>query len=125
MTMNKKEQAEFAAAKKAVFVARALNWTEPVECDVKVPKRGETRGYLFNTYNQSIMHALSNEVHHAVSYIDGAPPTKTSSQNPTEMYSTELLALRALRHAVECESAEKLAKIDMQISEERAKGAKP
>lgn len=118
MAMNKKEQAEFDAAKKAVFVARALNWTESVSLDVPVPKKGETRGYVFNEMGSPpyVAHALSSTIGHATSWLDPSPPKKTTSQRPIPMYSTELLALKALRHALENRYAETLAKIDMQIA---------
>lgn len=121
MSMSKKEQAEFAAAKKAVIVARALNWTEPVERDVPPPayNQNDTLGYTFNTYDARVMYGRSSSIHHATS--DSEMPQKTRSQRPLSMYSTKLLALKALRHAVECECAEKLARIDMDIAQERAK----
>lgn len=117
MSMNKKEQAEFDAAKKAVIVARALNWSEPVERDIPVPQNGESKGFTFNIYSAEVMFALSSSANHATSR-DGFPK-KTSSQRPMNLFSTKLLALKALRHAVEKECAEKLASIDMQIQAER------
>jgi len=118
MAMNKKEKAEFDAAKKAVFVARALNWTQPVYPDVPVPKSGETTGYLFNAYNCRVMFARSSTIGHASS--DEDMPTKTSRQGCRALYSTRLLALQALRHELEKEYANTLAAIDMQIQKESA-----
>lgn len=117
MAMNKKEKAEFEAAKKAVFVARALNWTDPVAPDIPVPLCGEARGFVVG--HDCVMHGLSTSVSHASGWIDSSPPTRTTSQGARSMYSTKLLALRALRHAVECECAKRLAKIDMQIAVEK------
>jgi hypothetical protein len=117
MSMNKKEQAEFDAAKKAVIVARALNWSEPVERDIPIPQGGESKGFIFNTYSAAVMYALSSSVGHATSH-EGFPK-KTSSQRGMSLFSTRLLALRAMRHEVEKECAEKLAGIDMQIQAER------
>jgi len=117
MAMNKKEQAEFDAAKKAVIVARALNWSEPVAPDVPAPRNGEVRGFLFG--RDCAMHALSSPVSHATGWIDSEPPKQTSSQGGRSMYSTKLLALKALRHTTELECAERLAKIDMQIANEK------
>lgn len=114
--MNKKEQAEFDAAKKAVVVARALNWTEPVAPDVPPPSWGEplTTGYVLNTYNACVNVACSSSVSHSIGKTD-----RVTSQNSRSLYSTKLLALRALRHAVEKECAEKLASIDLQIQAEQ------
>ena len=120
MAMNKKEQAEFAAAKKAVFVARVLNWTAPVETDVPAPasgRSGETTGFLFNEHGKPcVMYAISSSVGHGTSWDEA--PKKTSSQGARAMYSTRVLALKAMRHALENKYAEILAAIDMQIQEE-------
>jgi hypothetical protein len=117
MSMNKKEQAEFDAAKKAVIVARALNWSEPVERDIPAPQNGESKGFTFNTYSTEVLFALSSWGFHATSR-DGFPK-KTSTQRGVNLFSTKLLALKALRCAVEKECAEKLAGIDMQIQAEK------
>lgn len=115
MAMNKKEQAEFDAAKKAVIVARALNWTQPVAPDVPPPPTSSTltTGYLFGSYGVEL--SCSSSINHARGKTD-----RTNSQGPRRLYSTKLLALRALRHEVEKECAEKLAKIDMQIHAEES-----
>lgn len=115
--MNKKEQAEFAAAKRAVIVARALNWSEPVLPDIEPPKSGIVKGYIYNAHSCVIMYAISSPVSHATGWDKF--PVKTSSQRPLSMYSTELLALKALRHAVEKECAEKLADIDIEIQAQK------
>jgi hypothetical protein len=119
MAMNKKEQAEFEAAKKAVIVARALNWSEPVARDVfpSSSSAGDVRGFTFNTYSNEVLYALSGAVGHATS--DDKFPVKTSRQNSISMFSTKLRALKALRHSAEKECAERLAKIDMQIQAEQ------
>jgi len=119
MAMNKKEQAEFEAAKKAAVVARALNWTEAVEVDVPAPKAGTTKGYLFNAASSQpcIMYCLSSTTGHATSWDQ--MPEKTTTQNSRSMYSTKLRALKALRHELEKKYAESLASIDMQIQKEQ------
>lgn len=66
-----------------------------------------------------ILYALSNSVHHATTWDDF--PTRTSSQGARSMYSSKLLALKALRHQLERDYAETLASIDMQIEEEKVK----
>lgn len=91
MAMNKKERAEFDAAKKAAVVARALNWSEPVERDLFPKNDGnEIRGFTINTYSAEVLHALSSSIGHATSRY--APPKKTTTQRSMSMYSTELLA---------------------------------
>lgn len=119
MAMNEKERTEFDAAKKAVVVARALNWSEPVARDL-LPNNavvGEVCGFTFNAYNGEVLYALSGTVSHATSRDDF--PKRTSTQRGIAMFSTKLLALKAMRHEVEKECAEKLAKIDMQIQAEK------
>ncbi len=118
--MNKKEQAEFEAAKKAVFVARALNWSEPVPRDVAVPVRGHTTGWVYNANLRSpcVMKALSSSTGHATTWESNDFPVGTSTQRGISMYSTRLLALRAMRHEIECEVAEILAGIDIEIQKE-------
>lgn len=121
MAMNKKEQAEFDAAKKAVVVARALNWSEPVEPDLPPPapasRQPDTLGFHFNTYNGSICYVRCSSTNHEKD--DSAFPERTTSQRSFPIYSTRLLALKALRHAVEKECAEKLARIDLEIIAEK------
>lgn len=121
MAMNKREQAELDAAKKAVVVARALNWSEPIAPDVPPPSHSQkdTLGFAYNAHSECVLFARSSSVHHATSY--DAMPTKTNSQRALSIYSTRLLALKAMRHSVELVCAEKLARIDMQIAAERAK----
>lgn len=116
MAMNKKEQAEFDAAKKAVIVARALNWSEPVARDVRATT-GYVQGFTFNAHTSEVLYGLSGTIGHATSRDNF--PLKTSTQNGIAMFSTKLLALRALRHEVEKQCAERLAKIDMQIQAEQ------
>lgn len=117
MAMNKKEAAELAAAKKAVIVARALNWSEPVLPDVPVPKGSvETTGYLYNDHSHCVIYARSSSLYHATSW--DRMPAKTTSQGSRSLYSTKLLALRALRHAMEKRFADELAEVDIQIQQE-------
>ena len=120
MAMNKKEQAEFDAAKKAVIVARALNWSEPVEPNMPAPRHGEEiTGYLPHAYCGTFLYARSSSIGHATSRDE--MPKRTSTQNARSLYSTKLLALRAVRYQVELECAKKLADIDIQIAVEKAK----
>jgi hypothetical protein len=120
MAMNKKEQAAMAALQDELRKAKALRWTEPVKKDVPPPTGGIsalTSGFVFNAYSARVDPAWSSCVTHGVGMP--APSNRYSgSQNCISMFSTRLLALRALRHAVELETATKLAGIDLQIEKE-------
>lgn len=125
MAMTKKERAEFDAMRVKLATLAALRWTEPVKRDLPSPLSssigdGYTSGYDFNAYSLEIMPAWSQSVRHG---LRAAAPSRhgSASQNGRALFSTPLLALQAMRHAVELESAQKLAKIDMLIEVERAR----
>ena len=103
--MTKKEQARLAVLRHELALAKALRWTEPVEPDVQPPVKGLSVGYTY--IGDRVEPARSSVVFHAVGRQD-----KTDSQGCRSLYSTRLLALKALRHAVEKDCAEKLARID-------------
>lgn len=116
MAMTKKEKAEFEAAIKRANTLSALRWTDPVEKDLPRPDRGSTSGWDYNAYSVRVYQAWSEPVSHG----DGpARNGYSGSQGGIALFSTKLLALKALRHAVECDSAEKLRKIDEMIEKER------
>jgi len=118
MAMTKKEKAEFDSAIQRANTLAALRWTEPVKKDLPAPQgfRESTCGWDYNTYSCSIRQMWSECTAHG----EGLARSSSASQNGRSLFSTKLLALRALRHAIECESAEKLRRIDEQISLERA-----
>ena len=95
-------------------IGRALRWSDgdiPVP-DVMPPVAwGElTSGYTFNAYACRVDIAWSSSISHAVGQTE-----KTTSQHSLVLFSTRLLALRALRAAMELEFATKLAALDVQI----------
>jgi len=110
MAMTKKEKAEFDAAK----TLAALRWTEPVKKDLPAPSEGSITGWDFNTYSCVIAQQWSEPT----SYGDGEKRLSqwvSGRQDGKPLYSTKLLALKALRNAVEKESAIKLLSIDIKI----------
>lgn len=114
MAMNKKEQAAFNKLVEDLRIKAALRWTDWIEPDLPPPTNGGlTKGYLPESYGDkpSAREACSSAVNH------GWGHEKTSSQRPTMLYSTRLLALKAARHQVEMESAARLAWLDKQIEE--------
>lgn len=119
MAMNKKELCEMKGLKEALCLAKALRWTEPVMKDVSPPAQysESTSGFVFNAYSSSVSAAWSSPVSHGIG--SSVRETKSSgSQGSISMFSSRLLALRGLRHAVECEVALRLANIDQQIEQE-------
>lgn len=99
-------------------IANALHFTHPVSPDVEPPDSyNEIRkGFLFNTYCREVKPACTSFLYHAYGRDD-----KTTTQQPKSLYSTRLLALMALRHAMEIQMATDLANIDEQINAERSK----
>jgi hypothetical protein len=121
MAMTKKEKAAFDEAILKAQTLGALRWTSPVAKDLPRPDSWgtATSGWCFNSYSCDVTQAWSEVSAH------GYGPTRSKLsgvQNGVDLFSTKLLALRALRHAVECESAGKLRKIDAMIEAEETKG---
>lgn len=118
--MTKKEQAVVDNLKRELALARAFRRTDKVEPDVPIPTSHGTdalaKGFLYagslSDYPR-VEIACSSAVHHAFGRDD-----KTTTQNATRLYSTRLLALRALRHEVENSCAQRLARVDQDIEKE-------
>jgi hypothetical protein len=115
MSMTKKEKAAF----EALLTRAALRATSPVIPDVPPPDHstnGLATGFLFIAPSSPYARvdiACSSSIHHAVGYTD-----KTTSQGARSLYSTRLMALRALRYEVEQECASRLRKVDQMIEAE-------
>lgn len=116
MAMTKKEKAEVDELIKRANTLAALRWSEEVKPDVPQPDsyRVETHGwdYLACTYYGSdrVEQAWSTSCSHGT-----GNSMSCGSQGGIKLFSTELLALRALRHAVEKECAARLYRIDRMI----------
>lgn len=122
MAMNKKEQAAFEELKTELRLARAMRFTEPVEPDIPIPNGSIlTKGFMFNAYHgiggDRVVRACSSAVGHGFDRDDRA-----DTKMPRRLYSSRLLALKAMRHSVEEDVAQRLANIDAQIEAELAKG---
>ena len=118
MAMTKKEKQYVQQLERKVTEAQALRFTDPVTTDLPIPtglSSEVTQGYLYNSYSNCVYEAWSNSVYHGRGkYSKGV----SASQNPRRLYSTKILALRALRNALEKEAAAKLADIDQMIAAE-------
>jgi hypothetical protein len=113
MVMNKKEQSEMDELRKQLYIARALRFTEFVEKDVSPDDWSKlTIGWTYNAYNGKVSESCSTTNYHAIGRTD-----KTNTQRGIEMYSTELLAYKALRYEMEQKFANELSEIDKKIDE--------
>ena len=118
MAMTKKEQEQVRALEEKLSILAALRWTEEVKPDIPIPEweEGLTKGWT-PLYNR-VEKACSSSVSHGTGQWD-----KTTSQQPLALYSSALLALKALRHEMELRLAKALAQVDRQI--EKAKEESP
>lgn len=100
----------------------ALSWTPLVRPDLPPPVYGKTTsGWAFNEFTLNVMPAWSESIYHGIG--SSAPESKMSgSQGSKWLYSTRLLALRAMRNEVELEAARRLRKIDAHIELEVVAG---
>jgi len=116
MAMTKKERAEFDAAITKANLLAALRWTEEVKKDVPAPGYDdkETSGWDFNISTRTVFEEWSGSVTHG-----RMPKNKAfASQDSKSLFSTKLLALRAMRHSIEKEVAWRLLAVDKLIAAE-------
>lgn len=116
MAMNKAEQ----AALEKVLTLAAFYRTQSVERDLIPPTAGVgnlslIKGWDFNVHSPRVEKACSTSISH-----DFGSWNRTTTQQPRNLYSTKLLALRAMRHAIEQEVCVKLRAVDRMIEAELA-----
>ena len=115
MAMTKKEKDAYEAA----LTAAALRTTADVKTDVTPPAGSDaelSKGWAVVAETSEYARvevACSSSIYHSIGKQD-----KTDSQRPKHLYSTKLLALKALRRAVEKRAAEQLRRVDRMIEEE-------
>jgi hypothetical protein len=113
MAMNKKEQAEHQSLIDEIMLLKAWRLTVPVERDLPPPSgygAALTKGWDFNAYSNQIYKACSSNMCHGTGW------ERTSTQQPSSLFSTPELAYAALRYAVEQEYIKRLASIDKAAS---------
>jgi hypothetical protein len=114
MTMTKKEREELESLRRQLLVAKAFRFTERVLPDVLIPTGFGvlSKGFLYSAHLMALrfVPACSSSVGHNFGSSD-----ETNSRNGRALYSTELLALRALRNDAEQQCANWLADIDKAI----------
>jgi len=118
--MTKKEQARM----EQLLTDAALRRTSPVEPDVMPPLPGETGnrltvGWHFNSYSRAVGMGCSSYGYHS-----RHSTTKTDTQQPKALYSSKMLALRAMRYELETRLCHELRSVDIMIEKEEAECAK-
>lgn len=115
MAMTKKEKEYVAQLEEQVGIAMALRHTERVDPDIPVPAlssgihtQGWTAGY------DSVRESWSESTRHGEGRRASTPPG-SASQKGIPLYSTKLLALKAVRYKMEQRFANQLWLIDQQI----------
>lgn len=119
MAMTKKEKAEFEAMAKELRVQSALRWTEKIAPDLPIPSSGCTQGWAINSYDGIVREAWSQNIRHGNGLCEPDNWRQSASQNGVPLFSTKLLALKAVRHEMEKEFAKKLAAVDEAIAKAR------
>ena len=114
MAMTKKDKEALEAA----LTASALRTTSDVAPDVPPPLGvcGLSKGFAVVAERSEycrVEPACSSSVYHGIGQQE-----KTTSQKAKHLYSTKMLALKALRRAVERDCADRLRRVDRMIEEE-------
>lgn len=124
MAMTKAEKQRFDALERELTLIRAMRLTEDVPRDIPSPAPGEveyrdlpTQGWLYLRYRLSVVRAESTTVSHRTGSV-GSESREGWAKGPSALYSTKLLALKAMRREVELAHAEELARIDKMIRDE-------
>lgn len=125
MAMTKKEAEAVRLALEKARILGALRFTSPVECDVPRPGHEpgapkQTQGFDFNAYGKRVWIGWSTSVSHGEGVIDPDGNSRSGSKNGRDMFSSKLLALKAMRCQLEQEYAKSLAKIDALIESEQS-----
>ena len=121
--MTKKEAAEVERVKHELRLKGALRATTPAEPDIPIPESdslGLTTGFVFEGDTCAwprVEPACSSFMAHGIGRND-----RTSSRGGIRLFSTRLLALMALRYAVEQDCCIRLARVDSWIEEEKVSG---
>ncbi|WP_134043815.1 hypothetical protein [Paraburkholderia caballeronis] len=129
MAMTKAEKARVEQLETELREAKALRWTERVTPDIPVPMGGsfaETSGYTLIGSRDYIRvePAWSSCVFHGTGYASSKEQKAhrgSASQKGIALYSTRLLALRAMRFEIESGAAKRLSSIDKMIEDEIGK----
>jgi hypothetical protein len=94
-------------------VRLALKWTDLVVADIPIPEDQKlVNGYAYNDYTGTVSQSCSTFIGHGLQW------DRTNVRGPIAQYSSKLLALKALRNALESKYAKQLREIDLMIKQE-------
>lgn len=114
MAMTKKEQAAMKEAIDRADLLAALRWTQAVTKDVAPPRIGYSEGWSAN-FGIVERAWTSNNSHGSGTAPAAGEKNRYGRRQPAWLYSTEALALAAMRHEIETQCAKKLMEIDRRI----------
>lgn len=120
MSMTKSEKAEREALIRDLEMERAMRRSGMVARDLTPPKgfSGVTHGWDFNSYSAGeVFKATSSSVYHRNREWVESDISGGWSQGTRTLFSTELLATKAMRYEIAERYADSLRKIDARISE--------
>lgn len=113
MAMNKKETELMESLKQELLLAKAFRFTDKVDIDVVATDwKILTLGWSMNSNSGRVEQSCSTTNYHARGNIE-----KTTTQGGLPMYSSELLAFKAMRNEMELKFAKELAKVDKRIED--------
>ena len=112
--MTKKEQAELDGLRSQLVLLNAFHFTPKVEPDIAVPTNFShcVLRWSFNAHASRTYPSWSKAVAHG----EGHEHTRHGAQDGIRQYSSQVLALKALRHALEQKFASELAAVDARIA---------
>ena len=110
MAKNKKEQAAFDAAVELAGMAKAMRFTDEVKPDIIPTGTDKVWGWTFNSYTGAVSKVWSN-------CNSNGGGNCIASQGSISLYSSEVLALQALRDSLELKCANDLLRTDKRIKD--------
>lgn len=124
MAMNKKEQATLQEAIDTAVINRALRWSDyEVQPDIPAPKSGGyVNGWSFNSHSSRVYKSWSGVVSHGDGHVTDDARPSLASQRSIAQYSTQSMALKAMRRDMENKFARRLADIDKMIKAAEGEG---
>ena len=122
MAMTKAEKAILTELKKELMLYKAFTRTPKVEPDVLPPEEWDTlnKGWVILLHAKDVTEGCTSKHNHNM-----WGNTHTTSKGAISLYSTELLALKALRNALELEFMKTVSSLDARILEIELESIKP
>ena len=125
MAMNKKEQAQLQNAIDEAVINRALRWSDyEVQPDIQVPSYGDgyVNGWSYNSHSSRVYKTWSGSVFHGMGHAFAGARPPNGSQGGIRQFSTQSMALKAMRRDMENKFARRLADVDQMIKAAEGEG---